>query len=221
MKVINQMRREIFAGLAAILLLLVACSGEESLGPDTDNFDRRAMLVHWADEIIVPSFSAFAEQTASLESAAGEFVDDPSVTTLAGVREAWEEAYIGFQWVSMFEIGPAMEVGGGTGSTFRDFLNLYPTDTAETDDSDDSDIEFVVGEGSWNLELPSMRDHQGFPALDYLLYGLADSDEELLAIYLSGSNADDWKAYLNDLAFRIHQLASTVRDGWTDGYRDQ
>lgn len=200
------------AVLPALALLLASCGGEESVGPGADNFDRRAMLEHWADEMIIPSLNHFTDLSADLEQSVGAFTDSPNETTLEELREAWEEAYLGFQWVSMFETGPAMEVGGGTGSIFRDFLNLYPTDS--------DGIQSVVEEGSWNLELPSMRDHQGFPALDYLLYGLADSDEELLAIYQSGSNAGDWKAYLNDLTSRIHQLASTVRDGWTDEFRD-
>lgn len=220
MNTIMHIKVTMMAGLSALALLFVSCSGEESVGPGTDNFDRRAMLTHWADEIIIPSLNHFTDLSADLEQSAGSFTDSPNETTLEELREAWEQAYLGFQWVSMFEIGPAMDVGGDTGSTFRDFLNFYPADTAETEDMDDTDIDSVVEEGSWNLELPSMRDHQGFPALDYLLYGLADTDEQLLATYQSGTNAGEWKAYLDDLASRIHLLASTVRDGWTDGYRD-
>lgn len=188
------------------LLLLAACGGESGLGPDGDNFDRRAMLVHWADEIIIPSFASFEDDAAALEQAASDFSDSPAQATLDELRTAWEEAYLGFQWVSMYEAGPAME------PMFRDFLNLYPTDTDE--------IQQNVESGEWNLELPSLMDSQGFPALDYLLYGLEESDANLLDRYQVGPNASAWRTYLTDVATRIHSLAETVGSGWQNEYRD-
>lgn len=177
------------------------------MGPAGDNFDRRAMLVHWADGIIIPSFASFESDAAALDQAATGFAESPSQSTLDELRTAWEEAYLGFQWVSMFEVGPAMT------HMLRDYVNLYPTKPDEIHQS--------VESGEWNLELPSLMDAQGFPALDYLLYGLEESDAELLARYQSGPDAEIWRAYLSDVSARIHLLAGTVHTEWETEYRDQ
>lgn len=192
------------------LLFLAACGGDSGLGPDGDNFDRRAMLVHWADEIIVPSFASFEDDATALDAAAADFSESPTQTTLDELRAAWEEAYLGFQWVSMYHTGPAMNFTSG--ATFRTFINTYPTDRDEIHDS--------VESGEWNLELPSLMDAQGLPALDYLLYGVDESDTDLLTRYQSGPDAADWRRYLTDVATRIHTLAETVGNEWQNEYRD-
>jgi len=43
-------------------------------------------------------------------------------------------------------------------------------------------IENHIASGSYNFDLPSNRDSKGFPALDYLLNGMASSDAEIVAV---------------------------------------
>ena len=38
------------------VITFMACSDSENENNIVDNFDREAMLIHWADEIIIPSF---------------------------------------------------------------------------------------------------------------------------------------------------------------------
>ncbi|MCP9201215.1 imelysin family protein [Gramella sp. GC03-9] len=199
------------SGLLMILLLSFnACStddsGEGSGEKETDSFDRGAMLTHWADNIIVPSFEAFQASSQSLENATEAYVNDPSAGTLSALKQQYRDSYLQFQTVSMFEIGKAEQLG------YRRYLNTYPTNT--------SAIESKIESGSYNLELPSSFAEQGFPAMDYLLYGLGSSEETIQA-FTAGENAETYRAYLLDVAKRINSLTAEVTTAWQGDFRDQ
>lgn len=201
------MKKAIISILLLAIFTIWGCSEDSPLGPDPDDFDREAILTNWADNLIIPAFSAFSETTEELNASAVSFTEDPNQQNLDNLRQSWKEAYLAFQHVSMFEMGTAMQI------RFRDNLNIYPTDTDE--------INLNITEGDYNLELPSLVDSQGFPALDYLLYGLGDTDEEILEFYTTGDNASAFRTYLTDLTERIDTLAGQVLDSWTSGYRDE
>ena len=169
-------------------------------GGDTASFDRAALLTNWTDNIIVPAYEDFLPITETLEASVMAFAASPDLAGLDQVRADWLSAYRAFQWVSMFEIGPAED------ARYRVRLNTYPADKATID-------EFRAA-SSYNLELPSTIDAQGFPAMDYLLYGLADNDTDILAFYTTDANAANNLNYLVDLASIIKTLTTEVRDNW-------
>lgn len=193
--------------LSLTLFIVWSCSDSSTSGLNEDNFDREAILVNWADNIIIPSFENFALTTESLHTAANDFSSDPSQETLTTLRNEWLESYTAWQHVSMFEMGRAMDL------RYRDNLNIYPTDTEEIIDN--------IEEGAYNLELPSLNNSQGFPALDYLLFGLDESDDAILAFYTTNENADAYKDYVTDLTERIDALTNSVLDAWISDYRDE
>jgi hypothetical protein len=192
---------------AFILTLFVvwSCSDSGPSGPNVDNFDREAVLENWADNIVIPAFTNFSETTDQLHASAEAFEAEPTQERLDNLRERWRTAYLAFQHVSMFEMGQAMDL------RYRENLNIYPTDAAE--------IESSISSGTYNLTLPSLSNSQGFPALDYMLHGVADSDAGILAVY-TGSDADKYLGYLTDLTERIDGLTGEVLENWTSGYRD-
>lgn len=189
------------------ILLIFGCTETGPSGPEADNFDREEMLENWADNLIIPAFTNFSETTGQLHDDAVTFSENPSAGTLADLRESWEDAYLAFQHVAMFEKGKPMEL------RFRDNLNIYPIDTDE--------IENSIQSGEYNLELPSLTDSQGFPALDYLLNGLGESDDSILEHYKTHENSDGYREYITDLTRRIDNLTTEVLDDWTGGYRDE
>lgn len=192
-----------------ILTSLFACKGNEPEGPQgptSEDFDRKTMIIHWADNIIIPALTDFSIQTATLKSDGENFFQNPSQENLNQLRVSWEEAYKGWQKVSMYNIGKAEEI------RFRDNLNIYPADTAEIHEN--------IITGTYNLELPSKNDEQGFPALDYLLFGLGDTDAEILAYYTTHNQALDYQTYVRDLTARIDALTQEVLASWSNSYRD-
>lgn len=201
-----KMKKIVF--LLCTVLIVFSCSKSDNGTTDdsTDSFDRSAMLVNWADQIIVPSYASFTATTTALETEVTEFVSNPTEEQLTAVRLAWETAYLSFQDVAMFEIGRAEEV------RFRNRLNTYPVNTSEVDG--------FISTGNYDFTLPSTNDAQGFPAMDYLLYGLGTS-EETLAFFTTNANAGGYKNYLNVLAQTIDSLAQDVLNSWNTGYRDE
>ncbi|PWN05316.1 imelysin family protein [Rhodohalobacter mucosus] len=193
-------------------VLMHGCTDDGPLGPDPDDFDRSAILTNWADNLIVPAYQNFVADAEALESAAADFSANPAADELLALRNAFETAYLSFQKVSMYEIGPAMQVGA-QGINLRNYLNSYPSDTAQIVEN--------VSLNDINLDLPSQLDAQGFPALDYLLYGAAGSEAEILALYSEGADAPLYRSYLQTLSARIAGLAGNVLNAWETGYRDE
>ena len=87
-------------------------------------------------------------------------------------------------------------------------MNTYPANEAN--------IESKIASGSYNLELPSTYAQQGFPALDYLINGLAATDTEIVETYTS----EAYRNYLTEVAERINFLTGQVLEQWHEGYRD-
>lgn len=190
-----------------IALLLFSCSNDNGEREDeTDSFDREAMLINWADNIIIPSFQAFSTVTQDLQEKTSQFTTDPTQSNLLALREAYEESYLQFQNVSLFGIGKAENVN------FRARLNTYPTDAAT--------ISNKIQANNFNLELPSSFDEQGFPAIDFMINGLAGTNAEILSFYTTNQNASVYKGYLNALSERIDLLTNEVLSDWTTSYRD-
>lgn len=198
------MKKTVFLFLAT--LGLMSCGSDDS-GKKvvSDNFDRGAMLENWADNIIIPAFESFAGETQALKQATEAFVGTPSQANLDELRFAYKEAYLQYQTVAMFEIGEAENV------YYHQFLNIYPTDvpaiTAKAEAND------------FNLELFSARDEQGFPAIDYLINGLGETDAEIISIY-NGENSEGYQDYLTSVATRIDTLTNTVLADWQNSFRD-
>lgn len=193
--------------IVTLVLVFSSCESKKNSSEESnDNFDRGAMLANWADNIIIPAYTSFNSKTTELKSKTTEFTTDPTVEKLQTLRSTWEEAYVSFQNVSMFEIGKAEEL------RFRNRMNIYPTDVPQ--------IESFITSGNYNLDLPSTIDAQGFPALDYMINGLSDNDADIVSFYSSNSNANGYKNYLKTLSEIISSLSNEVVVSWTAGYRD-
>src|SRR5690606_36256964 len=95
----------------------------------------------------------------------------------------------------LFDVGPAER------HTLRNFFNIYPTTihTATTINGTNNGITENIAIGNANLNLPSNYTAQGFPALDYLLNGIGDDDDAILAEYTTATDANAKLAYLNKI----------------------
>jgi len=199
-------------GILCVLALVWACSNDSETDDsvivdpvEEVSFERSTMLVNWADNIIIPSYQAFTADMDDLLNTFNTFKADVNEGNLIALRASWLNAYKSWQHVEMFEIGPAESVG------FQLNMNIYPTDNEKIDG-------FIVN-GSYDLSLSSNRSAKGFPALDYLLNGLGDTDADILAFY-SGDNKEAYLQYTEDVLMDMQSLTETVVSDWTNGYRD-
>ncbi|MDC7996272.1 imelysin family protein [Altibacter sp. HG106] len=193
---------------------LLSCATDESntttadddSNPSAVDFDRSAMLEHWADALIIPGYDQWNTELTALQMAASDFTMNPTETSLRVVREQWITAYTMWQRVAMFEMGPAER------SDLRLSVNSYPTNTSQ--------IENHILEGGYDLTLPANRTAKGFPALDYLLNGIGTTDAERLAVY-TGANGTAYQQYLSDVITDLNTLSNSVLTEWQNDYRTE
>ncbi len=183
---------------------LASCSEDNSSDMSMDDFARNEMLSFWSDEIIIPAYEAYVESLEELDQELAHFINQaPKEKTLSGLRNSCLQAQISWQKVSMFEIGEAEKIG------LRNFTNIFPTDTAL--------INKNIAENNFNLALPSNFVAQGFPALDYLLYGIADNDQQILNLL----KTEAYLSYLTSLISRLLELSDLVLMDWKNSFRNE
>ena len=170
-------------------------------------FTRGAMLTNWADNIIIPAFEALVNNMDSLSLEAKKFTENPNQESLINLKQSWLNAYLTWQTVAMFDIGKAEEI------TLRNFINVYPLDA--------QGMTTTLLAGDYDLTSVNRQDEQGFSALDYLLHGLGNSDEEIIAFYTDDTNGLKYKTFLTDIVDRMHSLTSIVLADWKESYRDE
>lgn len=187
------------------ILSTQSCGDKDPTGPETntDNFDRGALLTDIVDNVIIPGYTQYAIDVSNLDMSAKAFAANPTTDGLIQLKIDYRTAYLTWQRVSMFEIGKAETLA------LRNNTNIYPTNVSE--------IESNIAQGEYNLALPSKIDEQGFPALDYLIYGTAEVESGVVVYFNNSENA---RKYLTDLTYRLSSLAKEVKDHWTEGYRE-
>ncbi|MEP2275258.1 MAG: imelysin family protein [Reichenbachiella sp.] len=186
-------------------VFLFSCDSGSDESSD-DNFDRAAMLTNWADHIIIPAYQNYKKELVDLKSVTLTFTNEVNESNLVALRDQWKTAYLSWQWVAMFEIGQAETV------SLQSYTNLFPTSP--------TDIEENITAGNYNLELPSRRNQQGFPAIDYLINGVGTSDAAIVSIFSDPNTGEGYRVYLSDLVERLNALTAEVVADWENGYRD-
>ncbi|MFK7813551.1 MAG: imelysin family protein [Maribacter sp.] len=202
---------------AAILFLgfLWACSsdGGEVIPPvdgvpddpkEEVSFERGPLLTNWADNIIIPSYEAFDTELNALNTSFDTFRTSANPENLIALRAAWLKTYTLWQRVSMFEIGPAES------EDFRFSMNTYPTNVEK--------IENNIASSAYDLSLSSNREAKGFPALDYLINGLGETDEVIVSKYATGDNQgliEYTAAVLDDMQTKT----TTILVEWKGSYK--
>ena len=198
-----------FLSLVFLAVIIYACSSNE--GEDDsiifiDNFDRGLMLTNLADNIIIPSYEGFASKMILLNNAGQDFTATPNQNTLEQFRASWLDAYKSWQRIEMFNIGKAEEL------QYHFYMNVYPLTI--------DDVENNIVNGTYDLNSVNNQDAQGFPALDYMLHGIADNDLDLIAMYSTEPNASKYSNYVNAILYQMNSLTQEVLTHWKGSFRD-
>lgn len=198
--------KHILLSLFTIAVLFSCTDSEDDDVARSDNFDRKALLENIADNIIIPAFQDLSNELNSLKASKDNFIATPNQVHLDDLRIKWLDAYQTWQTVEIFNIGKAEEI------QYLFQMNIYPTTV--------SDVQNNIASGSYDLTNPSFNDAVGFPAVEYMLYGIASDDASIIAAYTTGTNSQGHKNYLSDLVDQMDDLTRTVLTDWTSGYRD-
>ena len=187
-----------------VSLLLVRCGGSDD---DSSNdgevkpvaYDRGKMLVHWADKIIIPAHNAFKLTLTNLDTSTKTFVASPDQSNLDDLRSKWLLSYKSWQHIEMFDIGKSEEI------YFKSKMNVYPIDKTWLDNN--------IEKGTYDLENANNYSSQGFPAIDYMLYGIGADDTAILNKYTANNSFTN---YLTDLVNKMVSTTDLVINDWTN-----
>lgn len=202
--------------VAGLSVILFSCSkNSSSSGPDVEApgaFDKTAMLTNYADNIIIPAYQHLQEDVDALVIAVNAFADGPSASTQNVVKEAYIQAHLQYENVEVFNFGPAgvahldyyVNFSGGLNYSFAEDGELvgYTVDSTS--------IENNIASGNYDLTTYARNNFysQGFPALNYLLFGPN-------AISKFDNNKAERVKYLKDVAQRLKTLVDKVSGDWT------
>lgn len=192
----------------ALISVMISCKKDpKDADPSTDTHaaDRALMLTNIADESIIPSYSNLNLSIDTFSNDIAVFKTSPTLTNLQTLRISWEKAYIAWQKVELFDVGPANQYA------LRNYANIYPAN------------ELIINSNlldvNTNLEISSNYAAQGFPAFDYLLNGLASTDDSIVTLYTTASNAQLRLNYLTKLATQLSFKVKQTLDLWNSAYR--
>ncbi|MFZ6052393.1 imelysin family protein [Halocola ammonii] len=188
------------AALFAISLLFIGCDREDD---DTEQMvETSETMRHMGEAIIAPAYAEWNLSSSGLHNAALSFTDTPEQQTLSDLRVALKENWIDWQYCSPFEFGPAYTL------ELRANTNTFPADV--------EDIQLRI-EADDN---PQSADERGYPSIDFLINGVAESDQEIIDLFTSDGLAGKRKSYLLKLTQKIRDNAISVSSEWNNGYID-
>jgi len=183
----------------ATILLFSGCKTPSSNSCDSD-FDQLALLTNIGTNIIAPSYQTFATEAATLNSDALAFTANPTTSNLTTLRNQLQQIWLTWQTAGIFEFGPAAT------EELRSYMDNFPAFTVRMDTA--------IVTGTYDLTTETYSYTRGFPALDYLLYGIGATASDIVNQYTTDANATNRKQYLKDVTALILLKANTVNDAW-------
>ena len=194
-----------FYSLIFSFIFLFSCSEDNSTPASSDNYDRKELLSNLVNNIIIPAHQNFNNELQLFESTVNSFDDDRSISNLEMIQDQFIVAYRAWQYIEMFNIGYAEEI------YYASKMNIYPANTTRI-------LENIYSD---NVDLDGNSNQfsaQGFPAIDYLLFGVAENNIQILDIYSIDNNSTF--TYLNLLVSKMIENTDAVIDYWETNRQD-
>ena len=186
-----------------LLALATACdNGSNNSGSD---FDRQAMLTHYAKNFVQPAYKSLAFQIEGLEFRVENFNASQDTLNLVALRDWWVATYAVWQQANAFNFGPAGEEG--TQKSLVEEVGTFPVSEAK--------VENAISTGQWNMD-DFNRDARGLLAVEYLIFGKKPG--EVLNSFQVSPNR---RQYLYDVVQKINKQVTTVNADWQNLYDDE
>ena len=181
------------------LMIFTACNDSGSGGDDGPTItDFTDLLTNQVNEVIIPSATAYQTAMGNLETAAGDFASTTNEDNLNSLRAAYQSAYLSYQAIAVHNYFANLN------QDLVNTSNLYPVDVAL--------LESFIENEAYNFNTTAQIRANGFPALDYLLYG----PEDVVAYF----NGDEKRAtFLTSLVASMKTKADALVTQWTGTLR--
>lgn len=191
--------RFLLSSIVLVFIFLTACNPDQN-DPCAVEFDQLGLLTNVADNIISPAYDSLKTEVDALAVKIDSFTASPNSTTLQEAQDQWKMAALAWQRAMIYEFGPAADY------QLREQLNNFPVFVNR--------LESSVQSGSYNLEIDSFAFTRGFPALDYLLFGVAANSTDIVAAYDTDTDAANRSQFLGDVMAQIQQKVDWVHADW-------
>ena len=168
----------------------------------SDTFDRGSILVNYSENIIIPRYNTFKLSMDNLKNSIESFSASPTSENYDNLQNNWIDAYKKWQYVEVFNISKAEELMYGLK------MNTYPVSKERIDNNIESEKTDLTNPNDWAA--------QGFPAIDYMLHGIADTKDAVIDLYTSNSK---YGSYLLTLGNVMNVSTIQVVDDWST-YKD-
>ncbi|MGB0884006.1 MAG: imelysin family protein [Flavobacteriales bacterium] len=183
--------KAIILSLLVFFSLAFSCVDNSKDEPKTNYKD---LFENLAQHRIRPTYTAFLTDLTTLNQKVEQFDNQQSEQNLEALRTAFKSNYLLWQSVSMFNFGPAKDA-----DVLLDVhANTFPTDVDLIEDN--------IQTGNTNFDAANQYAAQGFPALEFLLYGDGQTTTELLASFEDENRRDYLKAIIDVLITKVELI---------------
>ena len=183
----------LFATVLFSAAIFTAC-GDDNDGDGPTETDYTDHLTNQVNEVIVPTMETYRERMGDFVTALNGFATSLDETSLDNLRTAYQAAYLAYQAAAVHNYYATAN------QALVNTSNLFPVDV--------SLLENLIASESYNFNTAAQERANGYPALDYLLYGPAD----VLAYFNEdGKRLAFLQALVNDMKAKSDVLA----DQWS------
>lgn len=199
--------------LLAFCIVPVSCTKEEPIvtpdpepdpEPDTTvvvavEANIENLLINQINELIIPTAENYRAKIGDLLTATEAFFGDVNASNLEALKNAYSEAYMAYQATAVHNYYATANVD------LVNTTNLYPVDLDLLGN--------LIENESYNFTTTAQQRANGFPAIDYLLYGQNDP--------VAGFSSDAKTAtFLLELVKSMKGKADAVVDRWTGNLKE-
>ncbi len=170
---------------------------------NSSTFDKKAMLLNIADKLIIPDYKSLKTVLDSLHDSFEMFKSNSNIVRFQDLKLKLHRAYLTYQRVNIYGLGPGEDL------SIRSNFNVFPSKT--------SLIESNIRSGGYNLESLNNLATKGFPALDYLIYGLNKTEAEQIQLLTDDANRMN---YFADVLTDMRNKTNAVITSWETSYRE-
>lgn len=194
------------AVFAVLSILVLSCKKEQL--DQHKNFDRKEMLTHMADHVILGRLYQFYEATQVLETQTTQFTQNPTASKLLALQDQWKTTIEAWKLCEPYDIGKVQE------SFLYNKIDMWPTKVEfiqnNLNATDLISNPYIESKGSSS---------KGLPAMEWFLFSNGE-DSTILDRYTTSNNKERNKAYVLALSQNIKEKSLEVINIWqVQGYR--
>jgi predicted lipoprotein len=189
--------------LIVAIIFLFSCQTKDKNNKDM-SFNRADLLTQTAEQMIKPALDNAKSAALELQDAVIFFANSPNGASLLAAQEKWKLLAIAWQSVNMYNFGPAGEMG--INKTLNEEAATFPVTIAKIENY------VLTKDASFNN---FDRDARGLFAIEFLLFGLNQKPEEVMASF----NENSFRAsYLLASTNKLTQQINQVQQAWNTNY---